>query len=274
MATWVRMDRVWCIRPVAPRSLPVSGRTGAVGETVTSRVTALLGAFDAGNSVLSLSELARRCGLPLTTVHRLVGELVRAEFLERDEDGRYRIGLRLWGIATSASRAAALRETALPFLQQLFEATHQNVQLAVLDGTEAVYVERISGAQSVHVVSRVGMRLPLHATGVGLVLLAYASVELQERVLAAPLARFTRYTLTDPRRIRRVLATVRREGVVVSDRQIETISSSVAAPVRDRAGQVVAAVSVVVPSSDELRSYLPAVRRTADAISRHVLAIG
>jgi DNA-binding IclR family transcriptional regulator len=241
---------------------------------VTARVTALLSAFDAGHSVLSLSELGRRCGLPLTTTHRLVGELVRAEFLERDEDGRYRIGLRLWSIATSASRAAALREATLPYLQRLYEVTHENVQLAVLDGTEAVYVERISGQESVHVVTRVGARLPVHATGVGLVLLAYAPSDVQDRVLRAPLARFTRYTLTDPRRIRRVLASVRREGVVVSDRQIETISASVAAPVRDRAGQVVAAVSVVVPSLSDVRRYVPIVRRAGQDMSQVVPVVG
>jgi DNA-binding IclR family transcriptional regulator len=243
------------------------------GPSVTERVGAVLSAFDVEHSAMTLSDLSRRTALPLTTTHRLVGELARSGLLERDEDGRYRIGLRLWEIATSASRAVDLREAALPFLQDLYEATHENVQLAVLDGTEAVYLERIAGRESVHVVTRVGGRLPVHATGVGLVLLAHAPIELQDRVLAAPLARYTRHTVTDPRRLRRILADVRRDGFVVSDRQIETISASVAAPVRDRTGRVVAAASLVFPARDDARRHVTAVRATALAISRRLPVI-
>ena len=243
------------------------------GPSVTERVGAVLAAFDVEHSAMSLSEVARRATLPLTTAHRLVGELARTGLLERDEGGRYRIGLRLWEIATSASRAVDLREAALPFLQDLYEATHENVQLAVLDGTEAVYLERIAGRDSVHVVTRVGGRLPVHATGVGLVLLAHAPIEVHDRVLAAPLVRFTRHTITDPRRLRRVLADVRRDGFAVSDRQIETISASVAAPVRDRTGRVVAAVSLVFPAGDDTRRHVAAVRATALGISRRLPVI-
>lgn len=243
------------------------------GPSVTERVGIVLAAFDVEHSAMTLSELRRRTELPLTTTHRLVGELVRSGLLERDEDSRYRIGLRLWEIATSASRAVDLREAALPSLQDLYEATHENVQLAVLDGTEAVYLERISGRESVHVLTRVGGRLPVHATGVGLVLLAHAPVEVQDRVLAAPLVRYTRHTVTDPRRLRRVLADVRRDGFVISDRQIETISASVAAPVRDRTGRVVAAVSLVFPARDDARRHVAAVRATGLGISQRLPVI-
>jgi DNA-binding IclR family transcriptional regulator len=240
------------------------------GPSVADRVAALLAAFDVEHSAMTLSDLARRAVLPLTTTHRLAGELSRTGLLERDEDGHYRIGLRLWEIATSASRAVDLREAALPFLQDLYEATHENVQLAVLDGTEAVYLERIAGRESVHVVTRVGGRLPVHATGVGLVLLAHAPVEVQDRVLAGSLTRYTRHTVTDPRRLRRILADVRRDGFAVSDRQIETISASVAAPVRDRTGRVVAAVSLVYPARENAQRHVTAVRATARGISRRL----
>ena len=169
-----------------------------MGPTVTGRVAALLGAFGTEHSAMTLSELSRRTGLPLTTVHRLTGELTRHGLLERDDEQRFRIGLRLWEIASTASRAVDLRDAALPVLQDLYSATRENVQFAVLDGAEAVYLERLSGPESVHVVNRVGSRLPVHATGVGLVLLAHAPVEVQDEVLAAPLIRFTRHTVTDP----------------------------------------------------------------------------
>ena len=174
----------------------------------------------------------------------------------------------MWEAASLAPRSVGLREAALPFLEDLYEATHQNVQLAVLDGTDALYIERISGRDAVHVITRPGGRLPLHATGVGLVLLAYAPDDVLDRVLSAPLRRYTRRTITDPGRLRRELAEVRRTGVAISRRQIELISISVAAPIR-AAGRVVAALSVVVPSeSADPRRYTPAVVAAAHGISR------
>lgn len=239
-----------------------------MGETVTTRVLALLDAFTAERPELTLTEISRRTGMPLSTTHRLVGELAGWGALERADDGRYRIGLRLWEVGALAPRGLGLRESAMPFLEDLYAVTKQNVQLGVLDGTEVVYLERLSGRGAVNVITRVGGRLPLHATGVGLVLLAHSSTELQEQVLAGPLQRFTNKTISHPDELRRVLAEVRRTGVAVSDRQIELIALSVAAPVRGRRGDVVAALSIVVPSEHDSRAYVPVVRAAARGISR------
>ena len=239
-----------------------------MGDTVTARVLAVLDAFTAERPELTLTDVARRAGLPLSTAHRLVGELTAWGALERDGRGRYRIGLRLWEVGSLAPRSLGLRESAMPFLTDLHEVTGENVQLAVLDGRDAVYVERLSGRGAVHVVTRVGSRLPLHATGVGLVLLAHTPAPFQERVLAGPLRRYTPRTVTDPERVRRTLADVRRTGVAVSDRQIELVSQSVAAPVRGRDGTVVAALSVVVPAAADARTHVPAVRAAALGVSR------
>lgn len=242
-----------------------------MGATVTGRVATVLGAFSSEHSALTLSELSRRTSLPLTTVHRLTAELTRTGLLERDDEQRYRIGLRLWEIASTAARAVDLREAALPYLQDLYTATRENVQLAVLDQQQAVYLERLTGPTAVHAVTRPGSRLPVHASGVGLVLLAHAPIETQDAVLAAPLVRLTRYTVTDPRRLRRMLADIRRDGYVISDRQVETISISVAAPVRDRSRRVVAAVSVVAATArEDPRAFIRPVVNTAAAISRRL----
>ena len=243
------------------------------GSTVTGRVVDLLEAFTASRRTMTLSELSRRSGLPLTTAHRLVGELVGRGLLARDAAGRLHIGLRLWEIGSLSPSSVGLRESALPFLEDLYEVTHENVQLAVIDGVEAVYLERISGRRSVHALTRVGGRLPVHATGVGLILLAHAERDLQQRVLSAPLTAYTPFTVTDPKRIRAILADVRRKGYVISDRQIERISVSVAAPVYGFDGQVVAAVSVVASArrTDPLR-LAPAVMATARAITRRLQA--
>ncbi|HYU65560.1 MAG TPA: IclR family transcriptional regulator, partial [Jatrophihabitantaceae bacterium] len=216
--------------------------------TVVERLLRILDTFGSSDPGLSLTEISRLASLPLSSTHRLLGQLADWGAVERDDASRYRIGLRLWEIAARAHRNVGLREAALPYLEDLYEATHQNVQLAVLDGTDAVYLERISGREAVHVVTRTGSRLPLHATGVGLVLLAHAAHSVRQQVFAGPLVRYTRYTITDPAVLRRTLATVRRDGYAISDRQIEVVSLSVAAPVRAANGDVVAAISIVIPA--------------------------
>ncbi len=234
----------------------------------TQRVLAILDCFSADRPSLSLSEISRRTDLPLTTAHRQVGELALWGALERTEDGRYRIGLRLWEVGALAPRSIGLREAALPFLEDVYEATHENVQIAVLDGSEVVYVERISGRRAVHVVTRPGTRLPAHATAVGLVLLAHARPEQTEAVLAGPLKRYTEHTVTDPRRLRRTLADIQRTGYTISNRQIELVSTSVAAPIRGRGNEVVAALSIVVSAGVSARRYVSTVVAAARGISR------
>jgi DNA-binding IclR family transcriptional regulator len=243
--------------------------TSAQAPSVVDRVLAVLGAFTPDRPALTLSELSRRAGLPLSTTHRIVGELARRGALERQEDGQYRVGLWLWEVASLSPRGMGLRESAMPFLEDLYEATHENVQLAVLDAPDVVYVERISGRNAVNVLSRAGGRLAAHATGVGLVLLANAPVEVQETVLARPLKRYTPKTICSPEQLRRVLADVRRDGFVISDQQVELVSLSVAAPIYGQEDAVVAAISIVVPvEGADPRTLVPAVRAAARGISR------
>ncbi|MFD0819992.1 IclR family transcriptional regulator [Micromonospora zhanjiangensis] len=178
-------------------------------------------------------------------MYRRAAELVEWGALERGDDGRYRVGLRLWEVGSLAPRGLGLRELALPVMEDLYEVTHENVQLAVRQGLELVFIERITGRDAVPVLTRVGGRFAMHATGVGLVLLAHAPVEVQEEVLAAPLERYTDLTITDPARLRRCLADVRRVGYAVSDCQVTMDALSVAAPIRASEG-VLAAISLVV----------------------------
>lgn len=239
------------------------------GRTAAGRLLAVLAAFDHATPALTLTGISRRAGLTVPTAHRLAALLTAWGALERDESGVYHIGLRLLELSALAPRGLVLREAALPFLEDLFEATHENVQLAVRDDAEVVYVERIAGRAAVGVKTQVGARWPLHATGVGLVLLAHSPAEFQTGYLAGPLAAFTEYTVTDGRRLRRMLAEIRHSGCAVSDRQITDDAVSVAAPVRGPHGDVVAAVSVVVHAAGaRTAALIPAVRLAGAGISR------
>src|SRR3954453_24139148 len=190
----------------------MAGHSATPGRSVTSRALAVLDAFDAGAPRLSLSEIAERSGTPLTTAHRLLAELTAWGALTRRGDGRYEIGRKLWDLGLLVPVQLELRQVAAPFLLDVHTATRDTVHLAVPAGLRALYVERISGRESVPVVSQMGSRLPLHATGVGKVLLASAPDDGGEQVLRQ-LTRETRHTVADPRALVRELSEVRRRGL-------------------------------------------------------------
>lgn len=248
-----------------------TARSSTRAETgpVIHRAVALLAAFSADRPSLTISEMSRRTGIPLTTVHRLVNSLTEAGFVERDQHGRLHVGLRLWEIATLAPRGLGLREVALPFMEDLFEVTHEHVQLAVREGEEVIFVERLSHRTAIRVFNRVGGRYAMTPTGVGRVLLAYAPPEVQEDVLSVPARQLSPYTVTSVQDLRRMLADVRARGYAITVDQVNVGSMSVAAPVHGSDGSVVAALSVVVRAgSTSSSSLVPLVQTTARGISR------
>ena len=245
----------------------MAGNTGRPGTTVTSRVLALLEAFDADHRSLSLTELAERAGLSLSTTHRLVAELARWGALVRRSSGEYVIGRRLWDLGLLAPVQSDLRQVASPFLHDIYGATLATVHLAVRDGTEVLYIDRLSGHASVPVVSQIGSRLPLHATGVGKVLLAYAPDQVRDTVLRN-LTRVTPYTVTQPGRLLADLRHVRSEGFAQTVEEMSLGACSVAVPVRS-GQQVVAALGIVVPTLKRDRARLvTALQVAAQGIGR------
>jgi DNA-binding IclR family transcriptional regulator len=208
-------------------------------------------------------------GLPHATVRRLALELVEAGALDRTPDGAFTVGIRLWQVGTLAPLSVLLRAAALPFMDDLHTALRQHVQLAVREGTEAVLVERLSAGNAVDVISRLGGRLPLHSSGVGKVLLAHAGPELLEQVIAQGLPAYTERTVTDPMRLRAMLAECRETGVAVVRQETTPGADSVATRVLNADGEVVAALPVVVSAgSVDLRAVRPAVIASGLAVSR------
>ncbi|MBE9376034.1 IclR family transcriptional regulator [Saccharopolyspora sp. HNM0983] len=241
------------------------------GESVLTRIVRVLDAFDADNPALGVSDIARRADLPLATAHRLVGELVGYGFLERSADRRVRVGYRMWELAARSSQALALREAAMPFMEDLHAVIRQHTQLAVLCGDDVLFVERLSVPDAVVNATRIAGRLPAHACSSGLVLLAHADPAVQERFLdGGRLPRFTPNTVADPAKLRRVLADVRREGHCAADEMFTCGAAGVAVPVHDGAEQVRAALSVVVPAGGNHRALVPALRTASRGISRAV----
>jgi DNA-binding IclR family transcriptional regulator len=172
------------------------------------------------------------------------------------------IGRRLWDLGLLAPVQTGLRQAASPFLHDIYAATLATVHLAVREGTRVLYVDRVAGHASVPVVSQVGTRLPMHTTGVGKVLLAFAPDDVRAEVLAN-LTRQTPYSISQPGRLHGELRRVHREGFAQTSEEMSLGACSVAVPIRTSTGRVVAAVGLVVPSLKRDRARLVAALQVA-----------
>jgi IclR family KDG regulon transcriptional repressor len=245
-------------------------RSNRDDRAAVDKAISLLTAFGAQSYTgLGVSELARRSGLSKSTAFRLLGMLERNGVVERIGSD-YRLGQKLHELGTYvyAPDHDRVREVLTPFLADLYELTHETVHLAVLHGTDVVYINKLYGHRPVRSPSRLGGRVPAYCTGVGKVLLAY-DAEAADRTLAAPLRELTPRTVTDPERLRRHLAQIRRDGIAFDDEEVLPGLTCVAAPVMGPHGLPVAALSVAGATGRfDPRAHAAALRRVCYAASR------
>lgn len=238
-----------------------------VPDTVIGKVVVLLRAFSVDDQDLSLAELVRRTGLHKATVYRLAGELVAVRLLDRTEGG-YRLAGGLFELGMRASTERSLLEIAMPFLQDLYERTHETVHLGVLDGLEVVYLTKIGGHRQANAPSRTGGRMPLHCTAIGKALLAHADPEVRRQVLAGRLERWTARTVVAPGLLARQLDAAVESGVAFEREESAVGITCVASPVFDVASNAaLAAVSVTGPVTRfRPEAHVDAVRAAAAGI--------
>jgi len=238
--------------------------------TAAGRVLAILDVFRTDDSPLSIAEISRRSGLSMTTTHRLIHELVDWRAIEKADDGRYRLGVKVLELAASSGELMGLRERALPALLRLHRMLRAPVvHLAVRDGFESVYIESLRSAHGGVTTNRIGGRMPLHLTATGRVLLAYAEPETQEAFLARPLEARTPFSLTDPAALRDELAKIREHQSVVTSRQVTLNTGGVAAPVFAHQERVIATVGLILDlEGSDLEDYVELVRSAAAQITR------
>jgi DNA-binding IclR family transcriptional regulator len=220
--------------------------SGAELATVLSKVVAVLFAFRADDHGVTLAELGRRTGLPKSTLHRVLADLVDTRLLERC-GARYRLGNRIFQLGMRASVERELLEVATPFLEDLYERTHETVHLGVLDDDSVVYVAKIGGHRQADAPSRVGGRMPLHCTAIGKALLASSPPEVLSRIVEAGLARRTPRTITAPGLLRQQLDRVPEAGVAYEFEESAVGIACVAAAVLDVLDRPVGAISVTGP---------------------------
>jgi DNA-binding IclR family transcriptional regulator len=226
-----------------------SGADAAIDQaTVLGKAVVILRAFTAEDADVTLAELGRRTGLPKATLHRVANDLVSVGLLDR-RDTRYRLGGLVFQLGMMASAERRLLDAAIPFMEDLYELTHETVHLGMRAGTEVVYLSKIGGHRQVPTPSRVGGRMPLYCTAIGKVLLAYAPEEVCDRVVEQGLSRRAPRTIVAPGLLRRQLDTVARAGLAFEHEESAVGIVCVAAPVFDADDRAVAAVSVTGPAT-------------------------
>jgi DNA-binding IclR family transcriptional regulator len=233
------------------------------GRTVLGRIAVIMRAFDNGDHTLSLIDLSQRAKLPKSTVHRLAEQLRTLGWLERDYNG-YRIGMRLFELGCLAIQPGQLRDSAFPHLCALASKTGLPAQLAILDGGDVVYLERVL-VDGAGLPTRLGGRMPAHCTALGKAMLAF-DASTAEQVMTTQLRRLTRHTITEPDALRSNLARVRASGVAFDVKESYEEIGCVAAPIRN-SGRAIGAVSVTGQVSHiDWESATEAVRDSASRI--------
>jgi DNA-binding IclR family transcriptional regulator len=213
------------------------------------RAVSILNAFSPEDPELGVTELAERLGLHKSTVHRFMVNLDAAGLVERNpRTGRYRLGLRIFELGGLVMQQMNLWDEALPFLEGLVHDTGETGHLAVLDGGEAIYIERVEARRALRVPSAIGRGYPAHATNLGKVLLADLSRERVEAIVAERgLAAYTPHTITDLPRLEAELERIRALGYAVDNEEYDEGLRCIGAPVRDHSGHVVAALGIGGP---------------------------
>jgi IclR family pca regulon transcriptional regulator len=241
------------------------------------RGLAILGCFTPSRPVLGIADIADDLGMSRSTTHRYVITLVALGYLEQGASRKYRLGLRVTDLGMSALNSTGLREHAHPYLEELRQRTSYTVSLGVLDATDVLYVDRVrsyrrgQGAADLNL--HPGSRLPAYCTAIGKLLLAnLPESEQRELIGAMKLTKRAPNTITSKKALRDELDEILAAGFAVNDQELAADLFAIAAPVRNEARDVVAAVNISAHSSmislEEMVDALgPHLVSTADRIS-------
>ena len=235
------------------------------------RGLAVIRAFGADRPTLTLSEVARETGLSRASARRFLHTLVGLGYMAAD-DREFRLLPSVLDLGYAYLSSLTLPEVATPYLQELSRAVDESTSVAVLDGADMVYIARVATRRIMSAAIHVGTRFPAYATSMGRVLLAHAEpAALDDYLARTPLPQLTSPTITDPSALRAELVRVRDQGWALVDQELEEGLRSVAAPLRDGEGKVVAAVNVSAPVrrgevEEIVEHILPSLLKAATAI--------
>lgn len=245
------------------------------GITALQRGLKLLNLFSQTPGGLTATQVAKLSGLPVSTVHRFLANLVSAEFLNCSGGGVYHLGIACFSLGRSALGHLDIRRLSLPYLEELNRKTRETIHLTVRYEHSAVYVEKLDSPEPLRIHSHIGAAFPLHCTAVGKVMLAYMPPQAQAVVLAqAEMKRLTQNTISNVQDLQAHLVRVRRSGYACDLEENELHIRCVAAPIWDHTGAVNASLSITGPvvrmPMSRLRQLAPLVQRAGQKISREL----
>jgi IclR family transcriptional regulator, KDG regulon repressor len=230
-----------------------AGVSDAATEGLSSvrNAARLLKVFRSRERELGVSELARRLGLGKSTVHRVLGTLASEGLIEQNpETGNYRLGIVMFELGEAVRVHLDLHAAAGPVLAALREQTRESCQVGILDGPDVVYVDRLESPQTLRLFTETGRRVPAHCTSSGKILLAYLDPVARAGAFEVlPMPALTPRTITDPDVLRDELDRIRRRGWSEAVEEREVGVASIAVPIRDAGGEVVAALSIGAPTA-------------------------
>src|SRR5208337_3852978 len=220
----------------------------------------------------TLTQLSRRLHLHVSTVHRLLVNLVRQGFVEEDTvSGGYQLSYRVLRMGLRVLDRLDFRRAAQPLLRELNVRTQETVHLAILQEGRAISIEKFDSPQPVSLDARLGGVAPLHCTGVGKTLLAYQGEELLNQIVQAPgLTRLTPHTITSLPQLRKELERIREQGYALDQEEAVEGLRCVAGPIFDHTGRVIAAFSVAGPATRVTPPRLPEIARLVHATSQQI----
>ena len=241
-------------------------------RSMTGRIGRIFDCFGPGDRSLSVREIARRSSLPPATASRIINDLMDEKFLTKTSDNRVTLGMRLFELGQLVPLHRTLREIALSYMEDLREASHQTVHLAILDGSEVLYVA-ILGARGPKLPSRVGGRMPPNCTGVGKAILAFSHSKIVDELLSQALVAKTSRSIVDPAAFKLELLKIKQRGVAFDHEESGVGVTCVAAPIM-RGDYAVAGLSIT-GNTNKLNPELfeSAVRTVARSISRSLAEI-
>lgn len=226
-------------------------------------------------SGLRLADLTRSVELPKATVYRILTTLEGRGYLDRGEDGAYRVAKKLGDMQRDVPILQILGRVAQPLMTQLVAATKETVNLGILDAGEVVVIDTVESPQAVRMSSKVGNRRHLHATALGKVLLGgLPDKEVTRLIRMKGMPRLTPQTLTSKPALTAELAKIRKQGYAIDDQENEIEGRCIGAPIHGPDGRVVAALSISSPvfraDIARVRALAPRLKETCTAISEAI----
>ena len=240
--------------------------------SVIEDAVSVLETFLNGKQTLTLAQITKSSGLVKNKVFRILSTLEKHRLVNRDEGGNYLLGVRFLAFGQQVQRQTSLLSISQPVMDWLLAETSETIFLGVIDGNEALCIAARESPRSIRLFAQVGRRVPIYCGGVPKVLLAFMPDEVRTALLDnLVLEPLTPATITDQATLERMLQDIRTQGYAIAADDLDLGAHSIAAPIRDHRGQVIAALSIAGPSTrftdEQIDRYLPLLQQAVSQIS-------